>query len=195
MDRLIFTEIKSMLTMPEVAEHYGYQPNNKGFISCPFHVGDKTPSLKLYPEDKGWYCFGCHEGGDVISFVARLFSLSQYEAAKLLNADFALHLESEHPAAIPKTIHQIDPITAFEQEVKTVSNNIMTILRILYCWEKDYSPSSIDEDISGKWLYAINSIPYLEDVLQRLFTGGIDGQLTALSEAKHWCLFINKTFA
>ena len=48
--------------MQEVAERYGYQPDTKGFISCPFHTGDKTPSLKLYPEDKGWYCFGCHAG-------------------------------------------------------------------------------------------------------------------------------------
>lgn len=32
-------------------------------ISCPKH-SDSDPSLHVYPEDKGFFCFSCGEGGD-----------------------------------------------------------------------------------------------------------------------------------
>ena len=45
---------------------------------CPFHK-DRHPSMKA---DKIYHCFACGVGGDAIDFTARLFGLSQYEAAK-----------------------------------------------------------------------------------------------------------------
>lgn len=76
------------LTASEVAERYGYEPNRAGFIECPFHSGDHTASLKLYPGNRGWYCFGCHAGGSVIDFVMRLYSESWKDAVLRLNGDF-----------------------------------------------------------------------------------------------------------
>ena len=56
---------------------------------CPFH-NEKTPSFTVYPENGSFYCFGCGATGDVIDFVARLFGLSSYEAAKKLAYDFGI---------------------------------------------------------------------------------------------------------
>jgi len=51
--------------------------NYKGL--CPFH-GENTPSFIVSP-DKGIYkCFGCGQGGNVISFVSQLESLSYPQA-------------------------------------------------------------------------------------------------------------------
>ena len=51
--------------------------NYKGL--CPFH-GENTPSFVVSP-DKGIYkCFGCGEGGNVISFVAQLEAISYPQA-------------------------------------------------------------------------------------------------------------------
>lgn len=35
---------------------------------CPFHK-EKTPSFNVNAENQFYYCFGCHAGGNVISFV------------------------------------------------------------------------------------------------------------------------------
>ena len=45
------SDIRSMLTAQQVAEHYGFEVNRSGFMKCPFHTGDRTASLKLYDGD------------------------------------------------------------------------------------------------------------------------------------------------
>ena len=78
--------------MRQVAERYGFDPNRSGFIKCPFHQGDRTASLKIYPGDKGFHCFGCGAHGSVIDFVMRLFDLSFPQAVVRLSSDFNLGL-------------------------------------------------------------------------------------------------------
>ena len=51
---------------------------------CPFHR-DRDPSFAVYPETASWFCYGCHAGGDVIDFVARLRGTSFRETAALLS--------------------------------------------------------------------------------------------------------------
>lgn len=84
----IFETAKSV-SMQSIAERYGFKVNKNGQISCPFH-SDSHPSMKVYPGKRGWYCFVCNQGGDVVSFVSKLFSLSRLEAAKKICSDFGL---------------------------------------------------------------------------------------------------------
>ncbi|MGN6800179.1 MAG: CHC2 zinc finger domain-containing protein, partial [Gaiellaceae bacterium] len=35
---------------------------------CPFHE-ERTPSFSVNPGEGLFYCFGCHNGGDLITFV------------------------------------------------------------------------------------------------------------------------------
>jgi hypothetical protein len=49
-----------------------------GKATCPFHAGgdERTPSLHAYPDPgRGWYCYGCDEGGDIYTFAAKLCGL------------------------------------------------------------------------------------------------------------------------
>jgi DNA primase len=55
--------------------------NLKGL--CPFH-DEKSPSFNVTPARGLWHCFGCGEGGDVISFLTKLEHLSFNEAVEQL---------------------------------------------------------------------------------------------------------------
>lgn len=50
---------------------------------CPFH-SEKTPSFSVSEDEGLFYCFGCKESGDVISFVMKYESCDFYEAVKIL---------------------------------------------------------------------------------------------------------------
>ena len=50
---------------------------------CPFH-SEKTPSFSVSPDKQIYYCFGCHKGGGVISFLMEMENLSFPDAVRLL---------------------------------------------------------------------------------------------------------------
>jgi DNA primase len=71
---------------------------------CPFH-DEKTPSFNVTPARGLWYCFSCTEGGDVISFVQRIDSLSFTEAVERLAARAGIDLRYEQGGHVPGQEH------------------------------------------------------------------------------------------
>jgi DNA primase len=50
---------------------------------CPFHT-EKSPSFTVDPDKKFYHCFGCGEGGSIVSFVMNIDKLSYPEAVELI---------------------------------------------------------------------------------------------------------------
>ncbi|MDQ1293888.1 MAG: primase [Actinomycetota bacterium] len=61
---------------------------------CPFH-DERTPSFHVRPPVGLWHCFGCGEGGDVISFLQKIDHLSFAEAVERLAARLGYELRYE----------------------------------------------------------------------------------------------------
>lgn len=61
---------------------------------CPFH-GEKTPSFTVFEETASYYCFGCHAGGDVITFVMKYQNLDYIEAVRYLAERAGMSLPEE----------------------------------------------------------------------------------------------------
>lgn len=91
-DPNLFQKVKGAVTMQQVAEHYGLKVNQKGLCLCPFHA-DKKPSLKIYQNGKGFYCFTCGIGGDLIKFAALYRNTNNTGAARELAAAFNVPIE------------------------------------------------------------------------------------------------------
>ena len=87
----LFEQVKECVTARQADEHYGIKVKRNGMACCPFHK-DRHPSMKA---DKIYHCFACGVGGDAIDFTARLFGISQYEAAKKMIEDFGLDIKIE----------------------------------------------------------------------------------------------------
>jgi len=68
--------------------------------NCPFH-SEKTPSCVVYAgtQDPHFFCFGCHAGGDVITFLMKIEGLSYMEAVETLAQNAGLPMpqqENDH---------------------------------------------------------------------------------------------------
>jgi DNA primase len=68
---------------------------------CPFHGGgqEKTPSFKVDPDKKLFYCFGCQKGGSILNFVMEMDKLSYPEAIEAMAKRFSVTLVYEQGAA------------------------------------------------------------------------------------------------
>lgn len=94
-DDSALTEIRSRLDLVDlVSEHVSLKKagsNYKGL--CPFH-SEKTPSFIVSPEKQIFHCFGCHEGGDLFSFLMKLESLTFPEAIERLASKAGIELQT-----------------------------------------------------------------------------------------------------
>ena len=73
----LYQKIKSAITVRQVGEMYGMEPDRHGMVCCPFH-SDSDPSMKL--NDNYYYCFGCGAGGNVFTFLMEYENLTFPEA-------------------------------------------------------------------------------------------------------------------
>ena len=147
----IFEQVKECVTARQAAEHYGIKVKNNGMACCPFH-SDRYPSMKA---DKMYHCFGCGAGGDAIDFTARLFGLSQYEAAKRLIEDFRLDIHIEDKGKRRK-IGNSAPLKTqkpkvvlirekLEQWLNYATDVLIRYLRWIQFWKEFYKPNPEEE--------------------------------------------------
>ena len=58
--------------------------SSRGYVGlCPFHQED-TPSFHVYTDTQSYYCFGCHRGGNIFSYVMEKEHVSFPEALQIL---------------------------------------------------------------------------------------------------------------
>ena len=89
--------IKERVTTQEMMERVGVHVDRRGMAVCPFH-GDRDASLKVYRDPRrGWHCYGCHAGGDVIDFAMRLYGVGFRDAVSRINEEFSLGLPIGEP--------------------------------------------------------------------------------------------------
>ena len=63
-----------------ISEYVNLIKRGKNYTGlCPFH-SEKTPSFHVDKEKQLFYCFGCHTGGDAITFLMKIESLTFLEA-------------------------------------------------------------------------------------------------------------------
>ena len=79
-----------------VRDHVTLRPGGVGSLKglCPFH-DEKTPSFTVRPAVGAYHCFGCGEGGDVISFVQKVEHLTFAESVERLAAKIGMELRYE----------------------------------------------------------------------------------------------------
>ena len=206
----IFETVKSAVTAREAAEHYGIQINKNGMCKCPFHA-DRNPSMKV---DRGFYCFGCQEKGDVIRFVSKLFNIPPHEAAwKLISAmgiDIAAKPNVSEAGLYDKKIrHSVKTRTApsgsaskgnstgqwkeslrmiydsqFDQAVSRMCDIYCNYLQLLNEWRYAYAPRSPDEELHPLFVESAHKRDYVEYLIDILQFGSKEDQALLVIEKR-----------
>ena len=174
----IFQEMKERVTARQVAERYGLKVSRNGMARCPFH-NDKHPSMKI---DRNYYCFACGAKGDAVNYVAILFGLSQFEAAKKINEDFALGIpigKQEVRKKREPEVRKKEKVPTKEERMQFVqkkidkwardaTNVLLRYLRWMEFWKEFYKPESTEEEWHPLFIEALQNeskISYLVDML------------------------------
>jgi DNA primase len=165
--------IKDRLTMSDMLLRYGYEPNNRGFMCCPFH-NEKTPSMKIYEKD--YHCFGCGEHGDVITFVQKLFNLSFLDTLKKIDVDFGLNLYGDKTfEELRKSHYQTKQLQAKREreEAEREQTNVeywaaFDEWKRLEDNKKNYAPKTPDEELHPLFVEALQKLAHQECLLERV---------------------------
>ena len=168
----LFSQIKAAVTIRQAAEHYGLKVSRNGMTCCPFH-NDQHPSMKV---DERYYCFSCHQTGDVINFTAGLFHTSQYEAAQKLAADFHVAItDDDRPgqqrkkdkkpfipfkpdlAGLSARLESIKAEAALQEReawIKRAADVLTEYRLLLHEWRVQYAPQNVDEEWHPRFVEA-----------------------------------------
>lgn len=147
-------EIKGTFSMTDIVERYGFHPNRAGFISCPFHKGDRTPSLKVYKND--FHCHACGANGDIFTFVQRMDNLTFREAFESLGGTYEHTPTGHYQARLKAYRAQKKRATEHCRQEKLIAlkreNNDVIYLYRLYL--------SVLEPFSDMWCDIYNKLQY-----------------------------------
>ena len=104
-------QLEEMANKIDIVDYIGQteELHRKGqnyFINCPFHNGDDTPSLCIYPTTNKWYCFGCNAGSSIYDWIMKKDNVSFGEAvetvSRLAGENLAQYEESESVSFLKK---------------------------------------------------------------------------------------------
>lgn len=172
----IFDEVKSLVDVPTAARSYGVEVHRGNMALCPFHR-ERHPSCKLY--DDHYYCFGCQAHGDVIKLVQELFGLKPIEAVKQLNSDFGLRLDVDKPPDMEKINRRRQEIARQKAEQANMERMYDILLRyytLLDRYKIRFAPKTPDDEIDGRFVYALQNIGYAEYMLEAFNRTDVVGQ-------------------
>ena len=84
------------------------QRGSSGWALCPLHGEREHASLCFYSGTKGWYCYGCHKGGDAVRLYQEYLGLDALDAARQLAQDFCLPVpDDDYEPTLNVTVHHL----------------------------------------------------------------------------------------
>ena len=93
-------QIKNRLDILEVIGGYVslHRSGRQHLGLCPFHA-EKTPSFSVSQEKQAFYCHGCHESGDILTFIEKIERVNFPRALEILAERAELELHQDPRAA------------------------------------------------------------------------------------------------
>ena len=172
-----YETIKAAISVKQAAKHYGLKVNRNGMACCPFH-NDRHPSLKL--NEDYFFCFGCGAKGDVIDLVARLFGLTNLQAAQQLASDFGLN--QKPPAAADMDKPKRPYIRQFREDEMLCFRVLTDYLHLLEDWKVRYAPKTPEDTLDDRFVEACQMHCYIEYMADVLTVGDLEERVALVDK-------------
>lgn len=162
-------ELKSRTSLSQVVGRkvsWDTKKSNQGkgdmWSPCPFHQ-EKTASFHVDDRKGFYYCFGCHEKGDLFSFVQNTENVSFMEAVEILSREAGMQMPARDPKAQEKADRRTQLADVMEQAVAHYRLQLKTAAA---GEARDYLANrGLDEAAQARW-----DIGFAPDVRQGVFT-------------------------
>lgn len=146
-------EIKQQIDIISyIGQFIDLRKRGKNYLGlCPFH-SEKSPSFSVNQEKQFYYCFGCHESGDVFDFIIKYHKTDFKTARDLLAAQAGIRLTTQSQAEYQR-IQAARNRRAQEKELAAKLEKAIDIeIRLLIAAEK--------------WCYMIDAMAKNEKMLE-----------------------------
>ena len=118
----VYEQIKSSVDIVDlIGERVRLRKSGRGYIGlCPFH-SEKTASFFVYPDTQSYYCFGCHESGNIFTYIMKTEGLEFREALELLAGRAGIELRTYEHRRGERSLYDV-----LELSAKFFTNNLMS---------------------------------------------------------------------
>ncbi len=95
MNSIVESLLQRINILDVISQYVKLRKTGKDFIGiCPFHK-EKSPSFTVSIQKQMFYCFGCHEGGNVINFLMKYENLNFNEAIENLAQQYGIEINNK----------------------------------------------------------------------------------------------------
>ena len=162
----VIKEINSRLELVDIVSETVQltRKGNRYWGLCPFHQ-EKTASFSVTPERNMFYCFGCHAGGDMISYIMKRENMEFREAVEYLANRAGVTVQQETPAERRKRDRAMGVLAANKAAAQFYNQLLLSAKGnkgLKYLQERQLSPDIVEKFSLG---YAPDSWSTIEDYL------------------------------
>ena len=161
-----------------ISDRVKLKRSSRGYVGlCPFH-DERTPSFHVYIDTQSYYCFGCHEAGNIFTFLMKTEGIGFREALEILASRAGITLQERERNSGEKSYHEI-----LDMAMKFYAENLSGVngsAARAYLERRKVDAFDITRFSLG---YSLNSWDSLVKYLQK--SGVSDKQMLALGLALH----------
>lgn len=147
-------EIIQNVSIQTTIEGRGVRIDRKGMCSCPFHVADRHPSMKIYKNS--FYCFACGARGNVIDFVMEYDHVDFKTAFIALGGTYKTQTEAERKVA------ELSRQRAKADRERKEKAEAEFKKELGYCMALAREACKVLEPMSEEWCFFQDILPKLE---------------------------------
>ena len=178
-DFALFAEmIRNRIPADELGKDFGLKVGRDGRCRCIFCDGERGDTLRLYPGQRGYFCFRCHEHGDVISLYQKLTGAGFRQAIEDLNEQYGigLPLHNSDKAAMEKAKAESERRRREREEKKRRENQLYSAyldvadaVWILEYHREHNAPQTKTEPWKQRFVISLRYLDELRDLRDRLY--------------------------